>query len=619
MSEQRNFIRAVALSILIIVIADFFFKSEVPPADVAASEQVELGIDVPSDNDVNTEKAVSEIADKTKPEASTAPLNGESSSEIDIPKPDNVSEEISEDKNKIEDSKDPTIEEIEAIRNAALQNDNVPRVQIDADRLKGSLRLVGAKIDDLLMKDHKNTIEEYSDNVSLLSPEGSYEPQHIEHGWVASNKNKDVKLPNAETLWIADKDILKTDSPVTLSWDNGEGLIFKRTYSIDENYLITVSQAVENNSGKEVVLYPYGLIKKHRKHAIKRSIVHTGPIGYLNEELEEIKDGDFNEGNKLRYESTGGWVGITEKYWMSILVLDKDKQAKIRVSASGEEDDRTIQVDYLYPAITVASGDSATTSNQIFSGAKRINLLDKYEDDLGINHFDLTIDFGWYYFLTKPFLYILTWFNKITGHMGIAIILATILLRGLMFPVANASYKSMTKMKKIQPKVKRLQKLYDHDKVKLQQEMMKLYKKEEVNPAAGCLPMLIQIPVFFSLYKVLSISIEMRHAPFYGWVKDLSAPDPTSVLTLLGTIPVHIPSAIDIGIWPLIMGITMVLQQKLSPQPAEKGQAKMMMLMPVLFTFMLGHFAAGLVIYWTLSNIIGIVQQKIIMKQMDVD
>jgi YidC/Oxa1 family membrane protein insertase len=603
MSEQKNFIKAIALSLLIIIVVDRFFSPDAPVA-TEGEAAVELGVNAP---------AISDGASTDKPvPAETTDI---ATKDADVPVPDEAAQATGE------VASEKSAENANKMRAKVLANDSANRLAIDTAKLKGSIKLKGARIDDLVMKNHTETIEEGSANVPLLSPVGSYEPQYIEQGWVVSAKNKDVKVPDANSIWTADSDLITTDKPVTLSWNNGQGFVFTKIYHIDADYLINVKQAVQNNTGKDIALYPYGLIKKVRKGKVERSVVHSGPVAYLNEELEEVKDGDFDEdnGGKLKFETTGGWLGITEKYWMTTLLLDQTKDTKARISASGEDENKTLQVDYLYPALTVKAGETASVIDNIFTGAKEIKLLDKYEDELGIEHFDLAIDFGWYYFLTKPFLYILTWFNGLFSSMGIAILLVTILLRAAMYPVANASYKSMTKMKKVQPKVQRLQKLYDHDKMKLQQELMKLYKKEEINPAAGCVPMLLQIPVFFSLYKVLSISIEMRHAPFYGWIKDLSSPDPTSVFTLFGTIPLPLPGFLDIGVWPLVMGLTMLLQQKLSPQPTEKGQARMMLMMPVLFTFMLGQFAAGLVIYWTLSNIIGIIQQKIIMKQMNVE
>jgi YidC/Oxa1 family membrane protein insertase len=493
------------------------------------------------------------------------------------------------------------------------------RITIASDKLHGSIRKKGARIDDLIMMKYRETIEKDSAPISLLSPAKTKKPYYAEFGWTRSS-NSNVKLPDSNSLWKASQNKLTPTSPVTLSWDNGEGLVFQKTVKIDENYLFSVTQKVINNTDKPVRLYPYGLISRTgRPEKAARGVIHEGVLGVFDGTLEEMKYADLEKAESQKFTTKGGWLGITDKYWLTALAFDQtisNVQGRFNYKKIGSNE--LFQSDFLAPPMTINANSSSKTTSLFFAGAKEIRLLDKYRDELGIEKFDLAIDFGWYYFLTKPFFYLLEFFYKVVGNMGFAILLFAALLRLAMYPIANKSYTNMSKMKKLQPKVTRLQEKYAHDKVKLNQEMMELYKKEKVNPAAGCLPMLIQIPVFFSLYKVLYISIEIRHAPFIGWIKDLSAPDPTSVFTLFGLIPWDVPSMINIGFWPLVMGITMYLQQKLNPKPADKTQAKVFGFMPVIFTFMLGRFASGLVIYWAWSNLLSIIQQKAIMKKMGV-
>ena len=389
-------------------------------------------------------------------------------------------------------------------------------------------------------------------------------------------------------------------------WNNGQGVTFKNQISMDENYLFTIKQSVENNAGHAITIYPYGLFSKQLgTDENTRGVVHEGFTGVLDGSLKEVKYGSIEPDAKV-YETTGGWISLTDKYWFTSFIFNDAAQNKVSVR---EIKDKMYQLDYKGMPLQVQSGSTASVSTQMYTGAKEIRLLDKYADS--IKKFDLNVDFGWYYFLTKPFFYILTYLYDFIGNMGWAILLFAALLRLFLFPIANKSYESMSKMKKIQPKIMILQELYKDDKMALQRATMELYKKEKVNPAAGCLPMFIQIPIFFSLYKVLNIAIEIRHAPFIGWIKDLSAPDPLT-LSVWTHIP-YIPTMLDIGVWPLIYGLTMILQNKLNPKPANKDQARMMLMMPIIFTIMFAHFAVGLVIYWILSNIFSLIQQKVIM------
>lgn len=485
---------------------------------------------------------------------------------------------------------------------------NRENITIQNTDLNGSIRVKGARFDNLSLTKYKQSLEENSSDVELLFPSQTQTPYFAEFGWLSADKN--IKLPNSETLWEANGKKLTPETPITFIWDNGEGLKFIKTISVDEHYLFNISQTVENNTKNPVILYPYGLIsKKVNMEEQKRSVVHEGFSGVVNGSLEEIKFNDLDEKESESFETKGGWAGFSDRYWFTAFILNSDKTNTVKMTNNGND---VFQADFRGQAITIATGAAATENVRFFAGAKEIKLLDKYTDENDIEKFDLAVDFGWYYFLTKPFFYILTFLYNFIGNMGWAILLFAALLRLVMFPIANASYESMTKMKKIQPKVMALQALYKNDKMRLQQETMELYRKEKINPAAGCLPMFIQIPVFFSLYKVLNISIEIRHAPFIGWIKDLSAPDPLTI-SVWSHIPV--PNILDIGVWPILMGFTMWFQQKLNPAPANKDQARMFAMMPFIFTLMLGHFASGLVIYWTLSNILSIMQQKAIMRK----
>ncbi len=486
------------------------------------------------------------------------------------------------------------------------------RINIVNQDIRGSLRLKGARFDELYLRKYRTEIDPQSPAVELLSPSQTANPYYAEFGWLSSDKS--IKLPDNNTVWTAKSRELTPQTPLVLEWNNGQGLRFIRKISVDENYMFTIDQNVENNSGKTVALFPYGLINRHyEKSAENSSVVHEGMIGVLDSSLKEVKYTKLKEiGEKESFETNGGWAGFGDRYWFTSFILNNTDNGKVKFSRTG---DNNYQVDYVGQAVEIVPGSVGSNSIKFYAGAKEIKLLDYYTDKLNIKKFDLAVDFGWYYFLTKPFFYILDFLYHFIGNMGWAILLFAALLRLVMFPIANKSYESMSKMKKVQPKLKELQERYKDDKVKLQKEIMETYRKEKINPAAGCLPVLIQIPIFFSLYKVLNIAIEIRHAPFVGWIQDLSAPDPLTI-SVLTSLP--IPGLLDIGVWPILMGISMYIQQKLNPAPANKDQARVFAMMPLIFTFMLGHFASGLVIYWTLSNILSIIQQKAIMHKLGV-
>lgn len=498
----------------------------------------------------------------------------------------------------------PSNRKIENVTDALKQD---KRISIKNGKLSGSIRLRGARFDNLNLSNYKKTLDENSPAVELLMPSGTTTPYYAEFGWLSNDST--IKLPNSDTMWKVIGKELTPETPLTLEWNNGAGIKFVRRISMDKDYMFGIEQIVENNSGKDIKLYPYGMVNRVYTADGNTAVVHEGMLGVVDGSLKEIKSKDLDEGEKKEYTTKGGWAGFGERYWFSAFTLNNSDESTVRFTKTAKD---TYQSDFVSSPIDIANGAVATSKTQFYAGAKEIALLDKYAKTHDIQKFDLAVDFGWYYFLTKPFFYILDFLYKMIGNMGWAILVFAALLRLVMFPVANKSYESMSKMKKVQPKIQAIQEAYKNDKIRLQQEMMELYKKEKINPASGCLPMFIQIPVFFSLYKVLNIAIEIRHAEFIGWIKDLSAPDPMTLSYMTG---IGVPSFFDLGVWPMLMGLTMYLQQKMSPKPANKDQARMFALMPIFFMFMLGHFASGLVIYWTLSNVLSIIQQKAIMKK----
>ncbi len=491
-----------------------------------------------------------------------------------------------------------------------------PRIRIDTAQVDGSISLKGARIDDLSLRNYRETVDKTSAEITLLSPAQAPKPYFAEFGWIAA-PGSTVKLPGRDTVWRAEGgSILTPQSPVSLVFDNGEGLVFHRTISIDEDFLFTVTDTVENKSGAPVTLYPYGLVSRTGK-SLEHSyyILHEGLIGVFKEEgLQEIKYSAAEEDGPHTFTSTGGWLGITDKYWAAVLVPEAQRPFVARFSADPDPSHEIFQTDFRYEAMTIASGASSTITNRLFAGAKIVSVIDRYKD-AGIYKFDLLIDWGWFYFLTKPVFKGLDLIAREVGNFGIAILIMTVLIKLAFFPLANRSYEAMSKMKKLQPEMERMRERYKDDKMKQQQEIMELYKKEKVNPLAGCLPIVIQSPVFFALYKVLFVTIEMRHAPFFGWIHDLSAADPTTIFNLFGLIPWAPPSFLMIGLWPLIMGFTMFVQQRMNPAPADPIQQQIFTWMPVIFTFMLASFPSGLVIYWAWNNTLSVIQQGVIMKR----
>jgi YidC/Oxa1 family membrane protein insertase len=520
-----------------------------------------------------------------------------------------------------------------ATANAASRDDALKtsqRVPIATESLQGSIALKGARIDDISLSKFRETVDPKSPPIVLLSPSGSPDPFYAEFGWTGA-AGSNVKLPTGDTVWKQEgSGALGVGHPVTLTYDNGDGLQFRRTFSVDDKYLFTVQDEVANKSTNAVTLYPFGLISRHGTPQVAGYyILHEGLVGYLgNDGLQEytykkMEDLKPNAAGmkSLEFDGTNGWLGITDKYWAATLLPPTDAKLKAHYTAGQIGTTPTYQTDYLMDARVVQPGSSASATTRLFAGAKEVRVVNGYEDQLKLNHFDLLIDWGWFYFITKPLFNVIDYFYHLVGNFGLAILIVTVLIKIAFFPLANKSYASMAKMKAVQPQMAALRERYPDDKVKQQQELMALYKKEKINPLAGCLPIAIQIPVFFSLYKVLFVTIEMRHAPFFGWIHDLSAPDPTNVFNLFGLIPVD-PTALPmvghflhLGAWPLIMGLTMWAQMKLNPAPPDPTQQMIFNWMPLIFTFMLASFPAGLVIYWAWNNSLSVLQQSVIMRK----
>ncbi len=512
-----------------------------------------------------------------------------------------------------------------ATRETALKTS--PRVAIDTPSLKGSISLKGARIDDIVLAKYREQVDPKSPNVVLFSPADSPNPYFAEHGWVAG-AGPALKLPDRDTLWQAEgAGTLTAGRPVRLTWDNGEGLLFRRTLALDANYMFTISDEVENKTAAAVTLYPYGRIYRLGTPVLQGFLIlHEGPIGVIGEKgLQEVGYADVlkDNGAKIIDKATGGWLGITDKYWAAALIPDQNAEYRAVFSgtkANGNQKD-SYQTDYLRAGLTVAPGGKVTSEGHLFAGAKQVDLIETYEKSLGVKMFDRMVDWGYLHFITKPLFHLINWLAGIfagiglTAPFGLAILATTVLVKAAFFPLANKSYESMAKMKKLQPEMERLREQFKDDRARQQQELMALYQKQKINPMSGCLPILLQIPVFFALYKVLFITIDMRHAPFYGWIKDLSAPDPTSIFNLFGLLPFAVPEFLHVGAWPILMGITMWVQMQLNPQQPDPIQQKIFSWMPVLFTFMLASFPSGLVIYWAWNNILSLLQQYAIMRK----
>ena len=491
-------------------------------------------------------------------------------------------------------------------------NFNEKRVSFKSQRLEGSINLYGATIDEIILSDYFETINKEK-KIKLLQKENSSSPYFLRMGWASTNKS--LKLPNKDSLWKSLKNV-NTNETIQLEWNNNQGITIKREISFDENFMIKIEDTVFNKTGEAVELTNFSYIRrKNHRPANKFFILHEGPLGVFNDTLQEFSYDDIEEQKEIVESSTNGWIGYTDHYWQVAIFPETDEPFKARFKTL-KNSKNSIQIDFINDNIkTLKSGESLSVKSYVFAGAKEVPLIDDYIKSLNVNKLDLSVDFGWFYFLTKPLFYALNYLSVLFSNFGVGIIILTIFIRILLFPLANKSFKSMNSMRLLTPEIKRLRERFKDDKQKMNQEMFALYREKKINPAAGCLPILIQIPIFFALYKVLFVSIEMRHAPFFGWIKDLSAPDPTSIFNLFGLIPFDTPAFLTIGVWPLLMGLTMYLQQKINPPPPDPVQAKVFMMLPFIFTFLLATFPSGMVVYWTINNILSIGQQYILLEK----
>jgi YidC/Oxa1 family membrane protein insertase len=490
-----------------------------------------------------------------------------------------------------------------------------PRTPLRSDALHGTLNQTGARFDDLTLARYRVTIAPDSPEVRLLSPRGTAAPYFAEFGFLSADPA--MPTPDARTLWQAGGRGLSPDHPVTFTWENGLGVTFEKTIAMDKNYMFTVTLKVTNATLQALTFNPYGLI--HRTYADTAEhmyILYEGPIAVLNNELQEISYETLREDGPQHFKDTTGWLGISDKYWLAALIPGPNARFDANFRHIGQNGEDRYQIDLRGEPFTVAPGNTHELTLRLFAGAKQVRLLDYYAAKYQIPLFDRAVDFGYLYFLTKPMFQILSFFHSLVGNFGIAIMLLTILVKLVMFPLAHKSYTAMSQMKLLAPKMKELQERYKDDRLQMQKEIMAMYQREKVNPMSGCLPILVQIPVFFALYKVLYVTIEMRHAPFFGWIQDLSAPDPTTIFNFFGLFPWDVPSFLMIGIWPLIMCLTMVIQQRLNPKPTDEIQAAIINYMPYVFLFLFASFPAGLVIYWAWNNTLTIAQQWVIQQRL---
>ncbi len=508
------------------------------------------------------------------------------------------------------------------MRDESLKETANQRVKILNNELHGSISLKGARFDDITLAKYFTTTQK-KDEVVLLAPSDSKERYFADFGWISSDQA--LELPKPDSLWHASSNQLTPQNPLTLSWKNSAGIEFFITIKLDENYMFEVEQSVKNNSKQEIVIANYGRINRSLNHFDKSIyILHEGPIGVFKDGLQEVSYSDITKEKKINFDSLqsseeSGWLGISDKYWISSIIPDKNMVYQATFTHNFSNQNHLFNVELVGQQQAIKPSEEVKFTHHFFAGAKKVSLLDQYSKNYDIKLFDRAIDFGWFYFLTKPFFFMLQFIYKIVGNFGLAIIAMTVLVKLLLFPIANKSYVSISLMKALQPKIEAIREKFKSDRVAMNREMMALYKKEKINPASGCLPVLIQIPVFFALYKVLYVTLDMRQAPFYGWIHDLSAADPTSIFNLFGLLPYQVSTTFTIGIWPLLMGLTMILQQKLSPMSTDPVQAKVLKFMPYVMTFLLAAFPAGLVIYWTWSNALSILQQWVITKKINKD
>ncbi len=491
------------------------------------------------------------------------------------------------------------------------------RIPIHGSKVTGSISLAGGRIDDLSLNEHYTTIDN-KEHVALLSPSGTKDAYYVESGWTGDDKT--TALPDEKTAWTlapGSAQTLETNGSVTLQWDNGQGLLFERTIALDDNYLFNITQKITNKTNAGKKFNAWHLISRHSLPVDFKGffILHEGPLAYLDGKLKEMSYKDLAKGDTVEREGVKGWLGITDKYWFVGIFPGADEKINARIIGSKADGVQIYQTDIVSETQAVAPGQFIEDKKLIFAGVKNLPLMTAYQEKYGLSHLDLTFDFGWWYFITKPFFYLLHFLMDHIGNVGLAILAMTVIIRGAVFPLANKSFRSMAGMKKIAPQLKALQEKHGGNREKLQMEIFELYKKENVNPFSGCWPLLIQIPIFFALYKSILLSVELRHAPFWGWIHDLSAADPTNLFTLFGLIPWTPPAALTIGAWPLLFCLTMIIQKRLTPPMPDKTQEQLQTYFPFIITFMLAKFASGLVIYWTWSNVLGVLQQYYILRK----
>ena len=591
MADNRNMFLAVGLSLAVIIIWQFFFIEPQMEAQREAQRQAEI--------------AAQQNPDASAPRAT--PASPSSSLVPNVPAAGGSA------------APSPAAPGATATGEEAAASARIP---IDTPSVDGSIRLVGARLDDLKLKDYRVTVDPQSPEVRLLSPTGTELPYFAETGWIAS---EGVAKPDSNTVWTLESgETLTPSTPITLAYDTGEGLVYRRTIEVDDHYMFTVHQSVENNTDAEVTLYPYSRVRRVGLDDLAGFfILHEGYIGVIGDEglVQEGYNGLEDDKIRTLPAATGGWLGMTDKYWATAVIPEPGTTFNGRYVYDVSQGKPTYQADYYGEAVTVAPGAKGEAVNRVFAGAKEYSIINSYDKTIGIDRFNLLIDWGWFYFITKPMFLLIDFIYGLVGNFGLAILGATVVVKLIFFPLAQKAYKSMARMKALQPEMVKMRERFKDDKMKQQQAMMELYKKEKVNPLAGCIPILIQIPVFFALYKTLFVSIEMRHAPFFGWIDDLSAPDPTTIFNLFGLIPWDpttvplIGSFLALGIWPIIMGITMWVQMKMNPAPPDPTQAMIFNWMPVFFTFLLASFPAGLVIYWAWNNTLSVLQQYVIMRR----
>jgi YidC/Oxa1 family membrane protein insertase len=585
--NNKNLILATSLSVIIMISWTWFYEK--PRLEkISLQQQIEQ-----SNKGSKDEK----LADKII----------EENSNPSIPNVEKITTEVV--KNVTPEEKNDSLASFKT-RKEIIEKTTDERIKIESKSLHGSINLKGAKFDDLtLAKYFKNP--DKKDEVILFSPIESKERYFADFGFASSDSN--LETPKPDTIWQANNKKLTPKNPVTLSWTNSKNIEFQMKISIDENYLFTVQQKIINNSFENIAVAPFARINRLLNDQQKAAyILHEGAIGAFNGILSEKTYEDLIKEKSQKFSDkgeSGSWLGITDKYWLSSIIPDRKISFEGNFFHDYKNKNNFYNVDFIGQEIIIASNEQLNLEHHLFAGAKKVKILDDYSKKLELKLFDRAIDFGWFYFLTKPFFFVIEFLYKIFGNFGLAILGMTVIVKLALFPMANKSYSAIAKLKKIQPKIEALREKYKDDKLALNREMMEFYKREKINPAAGCLPILIQIPVFFALYKVFYVTLDMRHSPFYGWIKDLSAPDPTTILNLFGLLPFEISSSFNLGIWPILMGATMVIQQKLSPPPADPTQAKILKFMPYGLTIVLAAFPAGLVIYWTWSNSLSILQQ----------